>query len=86
MVDLQRQMCQQLEAAQVSLSTPHVTESSLRYSMDAKMKLLIVGFSVSLYTLSTEKYRAQVTRQLLNWLFTFLGQQKHFIIIFLVQY
>ena len=27
MVDLQRQMCQQLEAAQVSLSTPHVTES-----------------------------------------------------------
>ena len=27
MVDLRRQMCQQLEAAQVSLSTPHVTES-----------------------------------------------------------
>ena len=27
MVNLQRQMCQQLEAAQVSLSTPHITES-----------------------------------------------------------
>ena len=47
--------------------------------MDAKMKLLIVGFSVSPYTLPTEKYRPQVTRQLKNWLFTFLGQQKHII-------
>ena len=29
MVNLQRQMCKQLEAAQVSLSTPHVTESTI---------------------------------------------------------
>ena len=63
MVNLQRQMCQQLEAVQVSLSTPNITESIV-----VKPTLFHgrVGFSVSPYTLPTKKYRLQVTRQLLN--------------------
>ena len=48
MVNLQRQMCRQMEAAQATLSIPYVTESTVvkPYPTVAKMRMLTVGSSV----------------------------------------
>ena len=69
MVNLQRQMCQQLKAAQVSLSTSHITESivvtpTLFHGRENKnVDRWLQRFSLYL---ANGKYRPQVTRQLLN--------------------